>query len=105
MHPRRQATHICTRVALLTHKEDKHTALRRGAIGACEEVVQLNTELRHTASNGLTSHMMQYNIIYRILEYALEITNSKACFKRERFYYMLYEFPVFSFPGVSVASK
>jgi len=80
--------------------------LRRGVSGVCEEGVQLNTELRHTASNGLTSpHIMQYNTVYRMLVYALEMTNSRARLNRELIYYMRYEVRVFSFPGVSVASK
>jgi len=48
---------------------------------------------------------MQYNTIYRMLEYALEMTDSQDCLNRELIYYMQYEVPVFSFPGVSVASK
>jgi len=68
-----------------------------GASGASERV-QLNTELRQTASNGLTSPHIR-------LKYALEMTNSQACWNRELIYYMQYEVAVFSFPGVSFASE
>jgi hypothetical protein len=55
--------------------------------------------------NSATPHIMQYNTVYGMLEYALEMTNSQACSNRELIYYMQYEVPVFSFPGVSVVSK
>ena len=57
----------------------KHPALRRGASGASEEVLQLNIELRQTA-------LSSYNTIYRMLEIALEMTNSQACLNRELIY-------------------